>query len=30
LLAGFHMHLSKPIESRELIASVAGLLHLSR
>jgi PAS domain S-box-containing protein len=30
LLAGFHMHLSKPIESGELIASVAGLLHLSR
>jgi len=30
LLAGFHMHLSKPIEARELIASVAGLLHLSR
>jgi len=30
LLAGFHMHLSKPIEARELIASVAALLHLSR
>jgi PAS domain S-box-containing protein len=30
LLAGFHMHLSKPIEARELIASIAGLLHLSR
>ena len=29
LLAGFHMHLSKPIEARELIASIAGLLHLS-
>jgi CheY-like chemotaxis protein len=29
LLAGFHMHLSKPIEPRELIASIAGLLHLS-
>jgi PAS domain S-box-containing protein len=30
LLAGFHMHLSKPIEARELIASIASLLHLSR
>jgi signal transduction histidine kinase len=30
LLAGFHMHLAKPIEARELIASIAGLLHLSR
>jgi len=30
LLSGFHMHLSKPIEARELIASIAGLLHLSR
>ena len=30
LLAGFHMHLSKPIEARELIASIAGLLQLSR
>jgi PAS domain S-box-containing protein len=30
LLAGFHMHLSKPIEARELIASIAGLLHLSQ
>lgn len=30
LLAGFHMHLSKPLEARELIASIAGLLHLSR
>jgi PAS domain S-box-containing protein len=30
LLAGFHMHLSKPIEARELIASISGLLHLSR
>jgi PAS domain S-box-containing protein len=29
LLAGFHMHLSKPIEASELIASIAGLLHLS-
>jgi PAS domain S-box-containing protein len=30
LLAGFHMHLSKPVEARELIASIAGLLRLSR
>jgi PAS domain S-box-containing protein len=30
LLAGFHMHLSKPIDARELVASVAGLLHLTR
>jgi PAS domain S-box-containing protein len=30
LLAGFHMHLSKPVETRELVASIAGLLHLSR
>ncbi len=30
LLAGFHMHLSKPIDARELIASIAGLLHLTR
>lgn len=30
LLAGFHMHLSKPIEAAELIASIAGLLRLSR
>jgi hypothetical protein len=30
LLAGFHMHLAKPIDTRELIASIAGLLHLSR
>ncbi len=30
LLAGFHMHLSKPVEARELVASIAGLLHLSR
>jgi PAS domain S-box-containing protein len=28
LLAGFHMHLSKPIEARELIASIAGLIRL--
>ena len=30
LLAGFQMHLSKPIEARELIASIAGLIHLSQ
>ena len=30
LLAGFHMHLSKPIDARELVASVAGLLYLTR
>ena len=30
LLAGFHMHLSKPIEPRELIASIAGLIRLSQ
>jgi PAS domain S-box-containing protein len=30
LLAGFHMHLSKPIEARELIASSAALIHLSQ
>src|SRR3569833_2742460 len=30
LLAGFHMHLSKPIDPRDLVASVAGLLHLAR
>ena len=30
LLAGFHMHLSKPVEARELIASIAGLVRLSR
>jgi PAS domain S-box-containing protein len=30
LLAGFHLHLSKPIEAVELIASIAGLLRLSR
>jgi PAS domain S-box-containing protein len=30
VLAGFHMHLSKPTEARELVASIAGLLHLSQ
>ena len=29
LLAGFHVHLAKPVEAPELIASIAGLLHLS-
>ena len=28
LLAGFQMHLSKPVEPRELIAGIASLLHL--
>ncbi len=30
LLAGFQMHLAKPIETRELIAGIASLLHLRR
>jgi len=30
LLAGFHMHMAKPVETKELVASIAGLLHLSR
>jgi CheY-like chemotaxis protein len=30
LLAGFHMHLSKPIDARELVASIAGLIHLTQ
>jgi PAS domain S-box-containing protein len=30
LLAGYQMHLAKPIEARELIAGIASLLHLSR
>ncbi len=30
LLAGYHMHLSKPIEARELIAGIASLRQLSR
>jgi PAS domain S-box-containing protein len=29
LLAGYHMHLSKPLEARELIAGVATLLRLA-
>jgi CheY-like chemotaxis protein/anti-sigma regulatory factor (Ser/Thr protein kinase) len=30
LLAGYHMHLSKPIEARELVAGISSLLRLSR
>lgn len=30
LLAGYHMHLSKPIDARELVAGVASLVHLRR
>jgi PAS domain S-box-containing protein len=30
LLAGYQMHLAKPIEARELVAGVASLLHLQR
>ena len=30
LLAGYRMHLAKPIEARELIAGIANLLRLSR
>ncbi len=30
LLAGYQMHLSKPIEARELVAGIASLLHLRR
>jgi len=30
LLAGYQMHLAKPIEARELIAGIASLLHLTR
>ncbi|HUI60165.1 MAG TPA: ATP-binding protein [Steroidobacteraceae bacterium] len=30
LLAGYQMHLSKPIEARELVAGISTLLHLSR
>jgi PAS domain S-box-containing protein len=30
LLVGYHMHLSKPIEARELVAGIASLLRLSR
>ena len=30
LLAGFQMHVSKPVEPRELIAGIASLLNLAR
>jgi PAS domain S-box-containing protein len=30
LLAGYQMHLAKPIEARELVAGIASLLHLQR
>jgi CheY-like chemotaxis protein len=30
LLAGYQMHLAKPIDARELIAGIASLLRLSR
>jgi PAS domain S-box-containing protein len=30
LLAGYQMHLSKPVEARELVAGIASLLHLGR
>jgi PAS domain S-box-containing protein len=30
LLAGYHMHLSKPIEARELVAGISSLLRLTR
>ena len=30
LLAGFQMHLPKPVEPRELIAGIASLVNLSR
>ncbi len=30
LLAGYHMHLAKPIEARELVAGIASLLRLTR
>jgi PAS domain S-box-containing protein len=30
LVAGYHMHLSKPIEARELVAGIANLLQLIR
>jgi len=29
LLAGYQMHLAKPIEAGELVAGIASLLHLS-
>jgi CheY-like chemotaxis protein len=30
LLAGYQMHLAKPIEAREIVAAVSSLLHVSR
>jgi CheY-like chemotaxis protein len=30
LIAGFHAHVSKPIDARELVATIAGLLRLTR
>jgi CheY-like chemotaxis protein len=30
LLAGYQMHISKPVETRELVAGIASLLKLSR
>lgn len=30
LLAGYHMHLGKPVEAKELIAGVASLLRLRK
>ncbi len=30
LLAGYQMHLAKPVEARELVAGISSLLHLSR
>jgi CheY-like chemotaxis protein len=30
LLAGYQMHLAKPVEAREIVAAIASLMHLSR
>jgi PAS domain S-box-containing protein len=30
LLAGYQMHLAKPVEAREVVAAIASLMHLSR
>jgi CheY-like chemotaxis protein len=30
LLAGYQMHIAKPVDARELIAAIAGLLTVSR
>jgi PAS domain S-box-containing protein len=30
LLAGYQMHLAKPVEARELIAAIASLMHIGR